>query len=100
MPNPYRSRELSDSIQGNPAPRPRRLTGEVWLALVTAAALMAQAVIAKNVLDAELDFVSQYAALWVFIVFLISGARGRAAEIGTAVAVVAVAGGVLALYSF
>lgn len=91
---------MSNSSHGSPAPRRRRLTAEVWLALVTAAALMAQAVIAKNVLDAELDFVSQYAALWVFIVFLVSGERGRAAEIGTAAAVVAVAGAVLALYAF
>ena len=78
---------------------PRRLTAEVWLALVTAAALLAQAVIAKNVLDEELDFLSQYAALWVFIVFLISGERGRAAEVGTAVAIVAVTGAVLGLYA-
>jgi len=91
---------LPDANQGSPAPRPHRLSGEVWLALVTAVALMAQAVIAKNVLDEELDFVSQYAALWVFVVFLISGERGRAAEIGTAVAVVAVVGAVLALYAF
>ena len=77
----------------------RRPTGEVWVALVTAVVLLAQAVIAKNVLEAELDVVSQYAALWVFVAFLISGERGRAAEIGTAVAVVAVACAVLVLYA-
>ena len=77
-------------------PRP---TGEVWVALVTAVVLLAQAVIAKNVLEVELDIVSQYAALWVFVVFLLSGERGRAAEVGTAVAVVAVTCAVLVLYA-
>lgn len=91
---------MPDTNLGSPATRPRRPTGQVWLALVTAVALMTQAVIAKNVLEEELDFVSQYAALWVFIAFLVSGERGRAAEIGTAVAVVAVAGAVLALHAF
>jgi len=71
----------------------------VWVALVTAAALLVQAVVAKNVLDVELDVVSQNAALWVFIVFLISGARDRATEIGTVVVVVAVTAAVLGLYA-
>ncbi len=90
---------MPDATHGSPASRPRRLTGEVWLSLVTAAALLIQAVVAKNVLEEELDFVSQYAALWVFIVFLISGERGRVAELGTAAALVAVTGAVLTLYA-
>lgn len=60
---------------------------------------MAQAVIAKNILDVELDFVSQFAALWVFVGFLASGKRGRAAELSTALAVVVVVTAVLFLHA-
>lgn len=72
---------------------------EVRVALVTATALIAQAVIAKNVLEVELDYLSQFAALWVFIVFLISEQRDRAAELGFIAAIAAVTAAVLALYA-
>lgn len=84
---------------GSPERPTSRLTSEVRVALVTGVALLAQAIIAKNVLDVELDFVSQYAALWVFIVYLVSGTRSRSAEIGTIVVVVAVVCAVLGLYA-
>jgi hypothetical protein len=72
---------------------------ETRVALVAALALIVQAVVAKNVLDVELDFVSQFAALWVFIVFLISDERGRLAELGTMAVIVAVTCAVMALYA-
>jgi hypothetical protein len=72
---------------------------EIRVALVTAIALVLQAVLAKNVLEVELDYGSQFAALWVFIVFLITGDRGRFAELGTIVTIVAVTASVLALYT-
>ncbi len=72
---------------------------QVRVALVAAVALMVQAVLAKNVLDVELDFVSQYAALWVFIVFQLSGRRDRVAEFGTAAVVVLVTAAVFILYA-
>lgn len=93
---------MSRLEQGGLAPSSswvHRLRGEVWVALVTAVALLIQAIIAKNVLDEELDVISQNAPLWVFIVFLLSGERGRAAEIGTAITVVAVSAAVLGLYA-
>jgi hypothetical protein len=72
---------------------------QVRLALLTGIALMVQAVVAKNVLEVELDFISQYAALWVFIVFLLTGARDRLAVLGTAIAVIVVSAAVLTLYT-
>jgi hypothetical protein len=66
---------------------------------VTAAALLVQAVVAKNVLDVELDFVSQLGALWVFLVFLLSGKRDRVSELGTDAVIVLVTVAVLGLYA-
>jgi hypothetical protein len=69
------------------------------VAIVAALALLVQAVLAKNVLDVELDFVSQAAALWVFIVYLISDDRSRLAELGAMAAIVVVTAAVLTLYA-
>ena len=73
-------------------------SSEVRVALVTAVTLLVQAVLAKNVLDVQLDFWSQFAALWVFIVFLLSNERGRAAELGAMAAVVGTSVAVLMRY--
>ena len=72
---------------------------QVRIALLTAVALMVQAVFAKNVLDVRLDVMSQNAALWVFIVFQLSGLRDRLAELAFAAAVIAVTAAVLVLYA-
>jgi hypothetical protein len=40
---------------------------QVRIALLAALALVVEAVVAKNILDVRLDFISQFAALWVFI---------------------------------
>src|SRR5574341_818335 len=58
------------------------------VALVAAIALLAQAVLAKNVLDVELDFISQTMAMWVFIAFLVSGRRDRVSQIAASAAIV------------
>jgi hypothetical protein len=82
-------------------PGSRNVLGDpqVRVALLTAAALVVQAVVAKNVLDVELDLVSQYGALWVFLVFLLSGKRDRVSELGTDAVIVLVNVAVLALYA-
>jgi hypothetical protein len=71
---------------------------QVQVALVTAIVLLVQAVLAKNVLHVDLDFASQTAPLWVFIVFEISGQRDRGAVLGFSAAIVAVSAAILALY--
>lgn len=68
---------------------------QVRVAIVTAVALLAQAVIAKNVLDVKLDFFSQFAAFWVFIVYEVAGVRSRTVELLTSLVIVLVAVGVL-----
>jgi hypothetical protein len=72
---------------------------QVRVALVTAVALLVQAVLAKNVLDVELDFISQFSALWVFIVFQLTGRNDRLAELGADAVIVLVTAAVLILYA-
>jgi hypothetical protein len=48
----------------------------------------------------SLDFLSQFAPLWVFIGFQIAGKRDRLAEIAWAAAVVVVTAAVLVVYAF
>ncbi|MGE0229416.1 MAG: hypothetical protein AB7I38_06300 [Dehalococcoidia bacterium] len=71
---------------------------EVRPALLTAVVLLAQAVVAKNVLDVELDILSQFAPLYVFIAYQVSQLRTRSAELAFSATIVLVSVAVLALY--
>lgn len=71
---------------------------EVRPAILTAIVLLVQAVIAKNVLDVELDFFSQFAPLYVYIAYQVSQLRTRSAEIAFDAAIVLVSVAVLMLY--
>ncbi len=73
---------------------------DVRVGLVTAAALLVQAVVAKNVLHVTLDFASQYASMWVFLAFMWVGRKDRASELGAICTVLAVTAAVLVLYAF
>jgi hypothetical protein len=72
---------------------------QVRVALVTAVCLIGEAVIAKNVLDVELDWFSQLAPFWVFIAYMISGLRDRASEMGFVAAIIGSTVAVLVLYA-
>jgi hypothetical protein len=72
---------------------------EVRVALVVAACLLAEAVVAKNVLDVHLDAMSQLAAMWVWLVYSWSGRRDRASELGAMAVAVLVTVAVLVLYA-
>lgn len=72
---------------------------QVRVALVTAACLLVEAVIAKNVIDVKLDWFSQLAPFWVFIAFMVSGLRDRTSEIAFTIAAIAVTAAVLVLYA-
>jgi hypothetical protein len=72
---------------------------QVRVALVTAVCLLVQAVIAKNVLDVELDFMSQTAPMWVFIAYLVAGVRDRTSGIAFTIAIVVVTAAVLVLHA-
>lgn len=72
---------------------------DVRVSLVAAACLLIQAVVAKNVLGVELDIVTQFAALWIFVAYMVSGLRGRASEIAFIAAIILATAGVLVLYA-
>jgi len=72
---------------------------QIRVALVTAVCLVLEAVIAKNVIDAELGFISQFAPFWVFVAYLVTGLRDRASELWFTVAVVLTTAAVLVLYA-
>ena len=71
----------------------------VTVSLVTAACLLIEAVIAKNVIDVELDFFSQFAPLWIFIAYIVSGLRDRTSEIGFIAAIILATAAILVLYA-
>jgi len=73
---------------------------EVRVALVAAACLLAEAIIAKNVLDVQLDFFSQFGALWVWLAYTLVGRRDRAAELATMFAAVLATAAILIVYAF
>ncbi len=72
---------------------------EIGVALVAGACLIVEAVIAKNVLDVELDVMSQFAAMWIFIVYLVSGLRSRTSEIAFIAAIILATAAILILYA-
>ena len=78
----------------------RRLRGlvenpQLRVALLTAAALLVEVVVAKNVLDVDLNFFSMLAPFWVFTAYQVSGRRGRTSELVASITVVLVTAVVL-----
>lgn len=69
------------------------------VALVAAACLLVEAVLAKNVLDVRLDVMTQLAPMWIFIVFQVSGLRDRASEMAFMAAIVLATAAILILYA-
>lgn len=76
-----------------------RRDAQLRLATLTAACLLAEAVVAKNLLEVRLDPFSQIAPFWVYLVAVISGEIAPRTERGVAAAIVAVTVGVLVLYA-
>lgn len=72
---------------------------EVRVALVAAACLLVEAILAKNVLDVHLDAFSQLAGMWLWLVYVLVGRRDLVAELATMAAVVIVTVAVLVLYA-
>ena len=79
----------------------RRQIGDplVVVSLVAAGCLLVEAVVAKNVIDVELDFFSQLVPLWIFIAYLVSGLRDRTSEIAFIAVIVLATAAVLVLYA-
>lgn len=72
---------------------------QVRVALVAAICLLVEAVVAKNVLEVELDVFSQLAPFWVFVAYLVTGLRDRASELAFSAAIVAITVAVLVAYA-
>jgi hypothetical protein len=72
---------------------------EVMVSLVTGACLLVEAVIAKNVIDVELDFFSQFVPMWIFIAYLVSGLRDHRSEIAFTAVIILATAAVLVLYA-
>ena len=72
---------------------------QIMVALVAAVCLLVEAVIAKNVIDVELDVFSQFAPMWIFIAYLVSGLRDRASEIAFIAVIILATAAILVLYA-
>jgi len=56
-------------------------TRELKVSLVTVVCILALAVISKNILHVQMDFVSQYAPIWMFVVYIITREKAKASKI-------------------
>ena len=72
---------------------------QVMVSFVAGACLLVEAVIAKNVIDVELDFFSQFVPMWIFIAYLVSGLRDRTSEIAFIAVIILATAAVLVLYA-
>ena len=81
----WRRRQISDPL--------------VTVALVAAACVLIEAVVAKNVIEVELDFFSKFAPLWIFIAYMVSGLRDRTSEIAFVAVIVLATAATLVLYA-
>ena len=72
---------------------------QVTVSLVAAACLLVEAVIAKNVIEVELDFFSQLAPMWIFVAYLVSGLRDRRSELAFIAVIILATAAVLVLYA-
>jgi len=72
---------------------------QVTVSLVAAACLLVEAVVAKNVIEVELDFFSQFAPMWIFIAYLVSGLRDRTSEIAFSAVIILATAAILVLYA-
>ena len=61
--------------------------------------LLVEAVIAKNVIGVELDFFIQFAPMWIFIAYLVSGLRDRTSEIAFIAVLILTTAAILVLYA-
>lgn len=49
-----------------------KLSNDVRVSLVTAVCILGLAIVSKNVLNVQLDFISLYGPVWVYIVYIIT----------------------------
>jgi hypothetical protein len=59
-----------------------RLTDDLTVSLVTGICILALAVVSKYFLDVELDFVSQYGPVWIYMVY-VAGDKAKRSQRST-----------------
>jgi hypothetical protein len=72
---------------------------ELRIAIVVAACLVVEAVVAKNIMDVTVNIVAFLAPLWVFAVSQAWPTKDKAFEIATMIFAIASTAGVLAFYA-
>lgn len=72
---------------------------QVTVSLVAAACLLVLAVVAKNVIDVELDVFSLLAPMWILIAYQLTGLRDRSSTVAFSVVIVLATAAVLVLYA-
>jgi hypothetical protein len=80
-----------------------KIADEIKVSLVTAVCILILAIVSKNVLNIQLDFISQYGPSWMFIIYIITRGQKQKCRHETfywSLAIIAVTALVLILYSF
>ena len=57
-----------------------KLTDEVKVSLVTAVCILSLAIVSKNVLNVQLDFISLYGPVWIYIAYIITREKSKKAK--------------------
>ncbi|MCD6590592.1 MAG: hypothetical protein J7K72_01325 [Candidatus Aenigmarchaeota archaeon] len=81
-----------------------KLSNEVKISLIAVICILVLTIISKNILHVQLDFISQYGPLWVYIVYIISRDKTRQSKICSnplswSLAIIFVTLAILALYA-
>jgi len=79
---------------------PRRWPPPIRIAVVVAACLVVEAIVAKNVMDVTVNIAAFLAPLWVFAVSLAWPTKDKAFEIATMLLAIGATAGVLIFYAF
>jgi hypothetical protein len=80
------------------------MSGETKLSLVTAVCVLSLAIVSKNILNAQLGFISLYGPVWVFITYIITRDSVKNSRICCnplfwALAIIVVTAAILILYA-
>jgi len=80
------------------------MSDEVKVSLVTAVCVLSLAIVSKNILSAQLDFISLYGPVWVFITYIITKDSLKNSKIGCnplfwSLAIIVVTAAILILYA-
>ncbi len=78
---------------------PRTWPPQVRIAVVVAACLIVEAIVAKNVMDVTVNIVAFLAPLWVFAVSQAWPTKNKASEIATMILAIGATAGVLVFYA-